>query len=219
MKVYATAVLMGSLLLLPSFAGAKDFSVDVKAGTLGLGVEGEYALNSYLGARLGVNYFKYNYDDTTDEINYDLTLNLRTFSALVDVHPFEGSFRLTAGAYYNGNKLDATATSATTYTVGDHEYSSAELGTMTGEIDFRKISPYLGLGWDTSFGKDHGFGFYCDLGALFQGSPDATLTATGTMANDPTFKSDLAIEKAKLQDDLDSFKIYPVISLGMAYRF
>lgn len=219
MKSVSVSVLLGSLLVLPTTIHANDFSMNIKVGTLGVGVEGEYSINEYLGARVGANYFKYSYDSTEDGVNYDFDLGLQTVSALVDVHPFKGSFRVSAGALYNGNDLDGVATSAETYEIGGHTYTAAELGTMKGTIDFSEIAPYLGIGWDTCFGKERGFGFVFDVGAVFQGSPEATLTADGPFANDPTFKQDLALEESKLQDDLDNFKIYPVVSLGVSYRF
>lgn len=219
MKLIALPVLCGSLLLCPTLIHAGDFSMNIKGGSLGVGVEGEYSINEYLGARLGANYFKYSYDSVVDDIDYEFDLGLRTVSALVDVHPFKGSFRVSLGAMYNGNKLDADATPAASYKIGDHQYAGTDLVTLKGTVDFKKIAPYLGLGWDTCFGKDSGFGFYCDLGALFQGSPEAELSAVGPLANDPALQKDLALEKNKLQDDLDNYKVYPVVSLGVSYRF
>jgi hypothetical protein len=60
MKLTAVAVLVGTLLFSASFTQAKDFSANLKVGTLGVGVEGELSLNEYFGARLGANYFQYN---------------------------------------------------------------------------------------------------------------------------------------------------------------
>lgn len=219
MKLLTVIVLLGCLLVSPFMVQAKDFSTNIKVGTLGVGVEGEYSFNEYLGARVGANYFKYSYDSTKDNINYDFKLGLKTVAALVDLHPFKGSFRVSTGAFYNGSNLDATAISSATYDIGGHTYTGAELGTLTGTADFKKIAPYLGLGWDTSFGKKSGFGFVFDVGAVFQGSLTAKLSANGPIASDPTFQQDLAIEEAKLQDDLDKFKVYPLVSLGVSYRF
>ena len=54
---------------------------------------------------------------------------------------------------------------------------------------------------------------------MFQGSPTANLSATGPIASDPGFQADLAKEENNLQDDLDNFEYYPVISIGFNYRF
>jgi len=219
MKLVTVAVLLVSVLVSPTIIQAKELSANLKVGTLGIGVEGEYSLNEYFGARLGANYFKYSYDGTDDDVTYDFDLGLKTISALVDLHPAKGGFRLSAGALYNGNELDASAQSSATYDIGNNTYTGAQLGTLKGTIDFNKIAPYLGLGWDTSFGKESGWGFVFDAGVVFQGSPEATLSADGPVSTDPTFQQNLALEEKNLQDDLDSFKIYPLVSLGVCYRF
>lgn len=219
MKLVAAVVLLGALLVSPAILQAKEVSVSLKAGTSGIGVEGEYALNEYLGARLGANYFKYSYDGTEDDVNYNYDLGLKTFSALIDFHPFKGSFRLSAGAFYNGNKLDATATSSASYDIGNTTYTGAQLGTLRGAIDYNKFAPYAGLGWDTSFGKESGWGVVFEAGALFQGTPNVVLSADGPISTDATFQQELALEQKNLQDDLDSYKVYPVVTLGVSYRF
>jgi hypothetical protein len=144
---------------------------------------------------------------------------MQTVSALLDYHPFSGSFRLSAGAFYNGNELNATGKTTSTYEIGNNTYTGTQIGTLTGSTGFNKFAPYLGLGWDTSFGKGSGWGFVFDAGALFQGSPNVKLSASGPISNDQDFQRNLAIEQSKLNDDLDNFKVYPYVALGVTYRF
>jgi len=219
MRSIAVPVMVGCFLVSPCVVQAKDLSMNLKVSTLGVGIEGEYSLNDHFSVRLGGNYFKYSYSGTESEINYDFDLNLGTVSALVDLHPFKGSFRLSAGALYNDNNLDANATSSTTYDIGNATYMGSQIGTLKGTIDFNTIAPYAGLGWDTSFGKESGWGFVFDTGVVFQGSPDVRLSADGPISTDPTFQQNLAIEESNLQNDLDNFEIYPVVALGVSYRF
>ena len=54
---------------------------------------------------------------------------------------------------------------------------------------------------------------------MFQGSPEVTLSATGPITSDTTFLAELAKEEDNLQDDLDSYEFYPIISIGINYRF
>ena len=49
--------------------------------------------------------------------------------------------------------------------------------------------------------------------------PIDPLTATGTARNDATFRADLEAERRSLQDDVDKVKIYPILKLGIGYRF
>lgn len=45
------------------------------------------------------------------------------------------------------------------------------------------------------------------------------LSSDGPISTDPTFQQNLAIEESNLQNDLDNFEIYPVVALGVSYRF
>ena len=55
---------------------------------------------------------------------------------------------------------------------------------------------------------------------MLQGNPEITLVAT---ASDPglqaALNADLEKEIEELEDDLEGFSLYPVISIGLAYRF
>ena len=196
---------------------AQKNSFSVKAGTLGVGLEVERTFSDSISSRVGVNYFTYSYSGTESGIEYEFDLNLMSVSALLDWHPFKGSFRVSGGAIYNGTNIDGTAQLAVNNNIiGGTPFTNTEIGTLTAEVDFNDIAPYLGLGWDTSFGKDNSFGFIFEAGAIYQGSPEVDLTATGTA---PGLQAALTNEEQDLQDDLDEFKVYPVISIGISYRF
>ncbi len=213
-----TIVAVAIFLFLFSTTGyAQSTSLGVKASTLGLGLELERSFSDSISGRIGVNYFTYGYSGTEDNIEYDFDLKLRSVSALLDWHPFKGSFRFSGGAIYNGNKLDAKAKPSSEFDIGDGTYYNID--TLKGKINFNDIAPYLGFGWNTSSGKDKGFGFLFELGAIYQGSPRVELSATGADTSLPDFQANLAKEEDNLQSDMDEFKIYPVIALGLIYRF
>jgi len=218
-----TAKVCGLNILLLFFLAGLSFAagtgIAVRVNTLGADIDVDHAYSDSIAARVGLNYFTYSYDAKKSNIDYDLDLKLKSLALLLDWHPGQGSFRISGGVLWNGNKVDADAKSSTSYKVGDNTYTSAELGKLTGDIEFNKVAPYLGLGWDTSFGKDGGWGFVFEIGAVYQGSANVDLSATGTLANDPTFKKDLAKEESDFEDDLSNYKIYPVVALGVSYRF
>jgi hypothetical protein len=91
---------------------------------------------------------------------------------------------------------------------------------MTAKLDFKTIAPYAGLGWGNGVGEDKKLGFTLDLGVAFQGSPEATLAATGgVLATDANFLANLEREERNLEDDIKSFKLFPVLTVGLSYRF
>jgi hypothetical protein len=197
-------------------------AVELKAGTLGGGVEVNYAVSPKFTVGLGLNKFTRSFSDTTDGIDYDVDMNLQSLALLASFHPFEGAFRLTAGAMSNGNELEMKAklNPSQTYDIGDTTgtYTGDDIGTLSGKVDFNAVAPYFGLGWGKS--PEKGFGLTLDIGVLFQGAPKVDFTSTGgTLSNDANFQAELKKEEANAEDDIKGFTAYPVMSLGLNYRF
>ncbi len=218
-KKIIPASLVVFTLLFSSSAYSGDNFISIKGGLLGAGLEAGRSLSDSISARMGINYFTYDYSATESDIEYDFSLGLKTLSVLLDWHPFQGSFRLSGGVVFNGNRLDAAATSSATYDIGDKTYTASEVGSLDGEIDFNDVAPYIGLGWDTSSGKKKGLGFLFEIGAIYQGTPKVDLSASGPVSSDPEFINNLSKEEDNLQSALDNFTYYPVLAVGLSYRF
>lgn len=212
-------ILMGAALLAAQSLYAGASTGGFKASTLGAGAEIGTSLGDSFGIRLTGNYFSADYDDTVDSIDYNLDLNLLSFGAMLDWYPFSNAFRITAGALFNSNEIEAQADSSASYEIGETTYPAASVGTLQGEVDFNAIAPYAGIGIDTSFDKNYGLGIVLELGVVYQGSPDVSLTADGPLAGDPAFQAELAREEKSIQNDLDEYKLYPVLTAGLIFRF
>jgi hypothetical protein len=193
--------------------------VGVTGGTLGIGPELGYRFGEHGGVRADAAFFSYDHDETIDDIDYDTSLKLSSFGLMADWYPFGGSFRLSAGARSDGNKIDllAAPSAAQTVQIGDVVYSGAQIGTLTGKADFKSLVPALTLGWGGKFAEGFTAGF--EVGVLFQGKPRLDLLASGPIANDPTFQQELAQEIAQAEDDAKDFKLWPVIQLHLSWRF
>jgi hypothetical protein len=177
-----------------------------------------------LNARVGVNALNYSYSGHTTDMNYDFKLKLQTADLLLDWFPFNGAFRISAGAVYNGSKIEAQGkpNSNGSYTIQGNTYAAASYGTINGRVDFRKTVPYFGIGWGNAVAKDKGWGFSTDLGAIFLGSPKTTLTNDGCTAGAVAcaqLAADVAAENRSLQDKANGWKTYPVIRLAATYKF
>ncbi len=201
----------------PVFA-ADDFGVSVKAGSLGAGAELSRAFSDKFSIGLGVNSYNYKTAKTESNVDYDMKFELQSVSLLASYHPFGGVFRLTGGALYNNNelKLDGKPTAGSTYNINGVTYTAAQVGTLTGALTFNKTAPYLGIGWGNRPGGK--LGLTADIGVLYQGAPSLTLTATGALSN-PALASDLEQERKSAESDLGNFKWYPVVSVGVYFRF
>ncbi len=209
-------VIGGLLFIGPSLLMAETgLGVSVGVSTLGVGAQLSWKPNPYVGLRAGYNYFTYSYDGSTSDVDYDFDLDLSNAPLLIDVHPFGGSFRLTGGVLFNWNSLDADAKGHTIELDGQ-EFDISD-GWLKGDIDFNTVAPYAGFGW--SWGGDKGLQFALDFGVVFQGSPDVDLDADNRLYETPGFKEALKAEEDRLQDEVDNFEYYPVISIGLGFRF
>lgn len=196
-----------------------QWAIGAKSGTLGIGGELTKKVATDINARVGFNMLDYNFDGDIAGIEYDLGLDLRSFSALVDWHIFDGPFRITGGILSMNNELDLDTVFNQSVTIGDTTYTSTEVGTLSGRMDLDGVAPYIGIGWGNPVGRGRRWGFYSDFGIAFGNSPDVVLHATGTRAGDPTFQADLAEEARDIEDDLDFLKFYPVMTAGLYFRF
>jgi len=214
------SLLLICLTVAPGFADTGDIALGVKASTLGVGAEGTVGLLRGLNLRAGANVLWFDYEVNTSDIDYDLDVDLLSFPILLDWHPFKKSaFRISAGMLINQNEADAEASSQAIYTIGGTDYTAAEVGTLSGHVDFNEVAPYVGIGWGNAVGKNKNWSFSCDFGVVYQGAANIDLTASGPIASDPTFQANLAQERKELEDELDDYKYYPVISLGVTYKF
>jgi len=213
-----TLFTLAVMLLCINMAFAQGVSIGIKAGSLGGSLEGQFGFSKHFGGRVGINYFPYKYSGQGDDIEYDYELSLNSISALLDVHPFGGSFRISGGILVNSNEITANAIPTVSYEIGDETYNVTDVGNLIGKINFEKIAPYFSLGWDTSYRKDSGLGFVFEIGAAMQGSPNVEFTADGMIADDPTFMDELAKEQENLSEDLKSYNIFPVVVIGLNYK-
>ncbi len=225
MKKMLSGAVLGSLLLVqPVLAGSYGGGIGVKLGTLGFGVEYAQPLNDYFNVRAGLNWLNWDYDTDIDDISYDGELALQSISVVADYHPFANGFRLTAGAFYNNNSLDVTAKPmAGTYTINNVRYPASAIDSVSGEVSFNSIAPYIGLGWGRDIQSSSHWSFNFDLGLLYQGDPDPDLNGRCSAAMPGAacaqFQRNLAVEEQKLKDDAEDIKFYPVISFGVTYSF
>jgi len=241
------------------------YTVGLKVGTLGLGIDASMPLSKFTDAplakhfnvRANINGLKYSRDITSYiqkfTNNFSTfgdtatgTLNLFTAGLLLDYYPFEqAQFRLSAGVYYNANKI-TVAGSTTRNTTQDiaNNISLQVNGTATtsGDLTFNKTSPYIGMGWGNR-GAEAGWSWSLDIGAMYHGIPTVnarvdSLTGNATVTDNnknttnkynstqlPSFNKEFASAvdtvntEIKNNSNVKYTKWYPVIAIGVTYSF
>jgi len=208
-SIKACAIL--AALSVQGVAQADDLAIAAKVGTLGLGLEATTNIVPlFANVRLQGNGFNYNTTITDTNVTYDAKLKLATVGLLADIYPFSGKFRITAGAYYNGNKLTMNARTLGNVVIGNTTYTSPTVNTT---VDFNKLAPYAGIGWGDAVSAGSSVGFSLELGVMYMGKPQTSIVAPGVSA------ADIAIEKRQLDDALKNMRLYPVVSAGVNFKF
>ena len=195
-----------------------NFGVGVKAGTLGLGVEGTWRPLPYIDFRAGFNQYDYNDNGFYGGINYDAEISLDNYYVTGNLRFPLSPFRLTGGLYSNGNEFNAVSgDNGAIILIGGDPYSAAAVGTVSATAAFDSTSPYFGVGFDfTLLGK---VGMNLDFGVLWQGSPQISMATDGLLSGDPTVEASLDAERAELENELGDYKAWPVVSLGFVFNF
>ncbi|HYL05535.1 MAG TPA: hypothetical protein VE075_05825 [Thermoanaerobaculia bacterium] len=208
---------------------AAQLTVDVQAGTLGIGGGLAWPLAPQLAVRVSGNALGgINRSERAGGNRYQVHLDLGNAAALLDWHPAANGFRLSAGAMYDANRVegDSEPSGAGTYVIGNLQLPASLVGTLHGKVDYPSFAPYAGLGWGTAPGAGPGFGVNVDLGVAFVGRPRVTLTPEpppGSPLNSPAAMAllapELAREEARVEQKIDGYRYYPVLAVGVAYRF
>ena len=125
--------------------------------------------------------------------------------------PFENGFRLNFAMYLDSNRWDESDGIRPRSPSGG---GSASEDAISLSEEFEAV-PYLGLGWQANNG---GLGVNLDVGAFLPGEgllacldPDSPLTGCGA--------GSFGDDRGKLTDPFRNFEWYPVVSLGIGYRF
>jgi len=210
--------------LLASGGAAADFGVGLKAGTLGLGVEGRWdPAIPWFDVRVGLNSYEYDTSGDQAGINYDGTLKLDNYYLTGNFKFPLSPFRFTVGAFSNGDELQllSQSTDGGSYVIGGIPFDAASVGSLRSTTSFGSTAPYAGFGFDFElFGKA---GLNLDFGVLWQDEPTVTLEATNWQNLSPVEQAILGPaldnERNELEDEMSDFKAWPVLSLTFVYNF
>ena len=206
---YGRLVLVVALAVAAGLAQAGG--VGVRAGTTGLGADLGWAVAPTLGGRIGLSGMNFNTSVDTSDVRYDAKAKLANLNLFLDWSPL-GPFRITGGFIANNNKVDINGQPNAG---GSFPPGSSLSGTVKPDKSF---APYLGVGYGNVWTA--GVNFYFDLGIMFQGSPQVSLSCqSANPADCAAAQSQIEAERQRVQDKLDKYKYYPVLNLGITIGF
>lgn len=213
--ILAALAAAGLVLVAPAPAAAQ-IGVAGRVSTLGIGGELSWRGGKTLGLRGGINYFQFSKDATVENIAYHLTPHLENYTAIVDLFPFSGSFHLSGGMLYNKNRGTMLAKLTSNIEIGNTTYTPDQVGSLTGTVDFRHTSGYVGLG----FSGQGRVSFLFDFGVGLTGTPHVDLVGTTPLTGQAktTFDANVQSELEQIRTEIDGksyLKYHPVLSFGL----
>jgi len=199
------------------------FTVGYKVGTLGAGLDTSYAINNTFAIRAslnGLSGFKHITINEKEFATYGLLMNN---GLLLDIHPWQNAFFFSWGAYYSKSQIKLTnKPKSGEIVVGEHKYPAMQVGNVTTLINLKhNINPYFGIGFN-SRDFSNKWHFTLDVGAVYVGTPNGNIQATasdGFKALQPVLDKESDIENKKLNTSLKKIKFYPVVSVGIAFKY
>jgi hypothetical protein len=210
----------------------------VKLGVAGIGFDVATPLAKKLNLRGGASFFGYSPNLTEDGINITGSLSFKSINTSVDYFPFHGSFHLSPGVIlYNGNHIAANAAVPGTqsFTLNDTTYYSSTADPVHGIFNVQlgnKVAPSFTIGWGNLIPRNGGhWSVPFEIGFEYISQPKLTLDLQGStctnsnntgcspIASNPTTQANVTAEQNNLQSDISGLQVYPILSIGVGYKF
>lgn len=200
-------------------------AIEAHAGLQGIGLGIVAKISDRANFRLGGNFLNTRVTITESDVEYKARQEWRNAPLLIDFFPSAGgSFRLTGGVLFNGNKfsVESRPNSFGFLDLNDRTYSSTQVPSVTGTVKFNSVAPYLGVGWGNPVAEGRNWGFLVDLGLTYQGRAKASLTAqcgAVSAALCAQIIADANAEAEALQRELKDYRWVPFVQIAVTKRF
>ena len=218
-----TRLMLSTLAVLALSAGAASAQTvagGATVGTTGVGFEAQLKLGPIFVLRANVEQLDHDIDETYDGIDYSGAFAFDTVGGFVDLHPFGNAFLISGGAYLGDRDISLGATPTVPVEIGGTTYSPSQVGTLSGTIKLQDIAPFFGVGWDDTFTRRSAWGFRAIAGVAFSDTPEVALNSSGgSLSNNATFQDRLDDEAREIQNDVEGYGFFPVVQVGLNYRF
>lgn len=206
-----------------------NWAILTNASTLGLGGAIVAKINPNLNARVGINAFSFDLTYEETRASYDSEVNLFNVLTALDYYPAKNSgFHASLGVVYTNNNADGVATASDIIDdvdLGAFNIAVDDLLDVNADVSTsRNFAPYIGIGWGNPIAG--GLRFWANVGVMFPGSPDVDLSPNFQI--DENLISDeirqdiqegIEEEERDIEDELEGFNIFPIVSIGLSYSF
>ncbi|RZK41070.1 MAG: hypothetical protein EOO90_12705 [Pedobacter sp.] len=216
-------IILSVFALQPAFAQTNDetkgtekpMSLQISAGTTGIGANFRYVLNNTVGLRAGGSFAQ---GGINDKVNFEgfnsknrLSGKLNTIHGLVELMP-QRFFRVVAGVAYLVNaEANLYFEPKDAQSFNEITLTPEEIGALDFFIDWGKFAPYLGIGLGKGIPTKK-FNVNIDLGAYYLSSPKVTAVGTKLLSNNQE-------NAATIQNNMKDYRFMPVAQLNFNFKF
>ncbi len=210
----------------PDGPGAGEVAAGARVGTTGLGAEVAFRAGERIQVRLVASRYSFGTTLSTPDVDYHADAQVGAGWVLLDWYPTGGAFRLSAGAGWNGTKADVSAPLEDLLRVEypDLPVIPFDVGTASGTARGDDLVPVILLGWGNPL-RGGRWGVSFEIGAFYQGAPTVDLRVQTSLPVDlipggqAALDALIADQERELEHKLRDYRVLPVVSLGVSYRF
>ncbi|WP_304350795.1 hypothetical protein [Comamonas testosteroni] len=209
-KITTLAAIVATSIALFGASTASAQTVYGQVGTTGVTLGYAQHFDKF-NLRGDVNFFNYSHNLNTSGINYDAKLKFSNVGLFADYYPISAvsQFRVTGGFFVGNDKITARGHAGADSDIPDGEWA-------TGRIKSKSFRPYIGVGWGYG-NQSKGLSFTADLGASYGKFRTDYEVSPGLQ--DYWGDDRVQQERRDLDNKIGDYKWYPVIRVGLAYRF
>jgi hypothetical protein len=216
----------------PELRPFHSWAVGFKASTLGTGIEIATPLAGRINLRSGFNFFAFNDPFSIDGVNYTARLHLQSSQTTLDW--FVGGFHISPGILYVKNSMSAPlfVGPGQTFVLGTQTFLNSVDDPVTGSSSVifpRTFAPLLLFGYGNLLPRSGGhLSLPIEAGVAYTGAAQINVALNGTacvtegcvsFSQNADAQKFLKQEINILNEDLKRYPVFPILSLGLAYRF
>jgi len=210
----------------------RSYAVGFRAGTLGTGIEIATPLAGRINLRSGFNFFAFTDPYSMDGVNYDARMRLQSSQTTLDW--FVGKFHISPGFLYfkSGMTAPNSVGPGRTFVLGTQTFLNSVDDPVTGSSSViypRTFAPLLLFGYGNLLPRsgEH-LSLPIEVGVAYTGAPLINVALNGTacvtdgcvnFSQNADAQKFLKQEIQILNEDLKHYPVFPIVTVGLAYRF
>ena len=211
----------------PSANSFVPLSIELRGGSTGIGLGIVHHFKSDNDLRLALDSFGRPFDVASDDtlldvqadLHFHAHLKLSTLSLVYDQHIHHAPLYASGGFVVNSDTITATSIAQEShFIIRGGKYDGTAFGPVLFNVQWAKIAPYLGLGWQAQHvgqTNEHA-GTRIDAGILFQGSPHVKTAGTGIVAANPAiFDPYLDAFAKRVSSRTEFLRLFPVVRISV----